>query len=392
MDGSILTLNAGSSSLKIAVFDGATLTATARGSIDDIGEAPKIILHNSSGALVAERQWNDGVVPDYPELVSALLELLEIHGGAGRLAAIGHRVVHGGADHVSPARITPALLRELDALTNLDPLHMPGCLAPIRAILAARPTLAQVVCFDTAFHQTMPAAARNFGIPRALTAAGVRRYGFHGLSYEYIARTLAPAPGRVIVAHLGSGASLCALRDGRSIATTMGFSPLDGLVMGTRCGTLDPGVILHLARKGHLFPEIEDILYRRSGLLGVSGISGDIRELLASEDAHAADAVELFVYRIVTEIGGFVSALGGLDLLVFTAGIGAHMPAIRRMVCGGLGWLGLRVDQGANASGAACIGAADSAVAVRVIPTDEEAVIARHTRSVLGGNSTAAAE
>ncbi len=231
-----------------------------------------------------------------------------------------------------PKSITPALLAALEALTPLDPLHMPDNLAPMHAIAAARPSLTQVACFDTAFHHTLPPVATRFALPRAMSAAGVRRYGFHGLSYEYIASRLmqqspALARGRVIVAHLGSGASLCALRDGVSIATTTGFSALDGLVMATRCGSLDPGVILYLGRQGHSFADIEDMLYRRSGLLGVSGISGDVRVLLASDDPHAREAIDLFTYRIAVEAGALVSALGGLDGLVFTAGIGEHAPA-----------------------------------------------------------------
>jgi acetate kinase len=265
---------------------------------------------------------------------------------------------------------------------------MPDNLAPMHAVAAARPALPQVACFDTAFHHTLPAVARRFALPRAVSDAGVRRYGFHGLSYEYIAGCLARefpslARGRVIVAHLGSGASLCALLGGRSIDTTTGFSALDGLVMATRCGALDPGVILYLGRQGHSFTDIEDMLYRRSGLLGVSGISGDVRVLLASDDPHARDAIELFTYRIAGEAGALVSALGGLDGLVFTAGIGEHAASTRAAVCTRLGWLGVRLDGAANAAGAACISTPDSSVEVRVIATDEEATIAHHTKSTI---------
>jgi acetate kinase len=276
----------------------------------------------------------------------------------------------------------------LEALTPLDPLHMPDNLAPMRAVAAARPQLAQIACFDTAFHHTMAAIAARFALPRALEAKGVRRYGFHGLSYEYISSCLKKqlptlARGRVIAAHLGSGASLCALSEGSSIATTTGFSALDGLVMATRCGSLDPGVILYLGRQGYSFADIEDLLYRRSGLLGVSGISGDVRVLLASSDPHAREAIELFTYRIALEAGSMVSALGGLDGLVFTAGIGEHAPEIRAAVCARLNWLGLRIDDAANAAGAACISTAGSKVEVRVIATDEELMIARHTQATI---------
>jgi acetate kinase len=317
-----------------------------------------------------------------------LLNFTDAHLGRDGLAAVGHRVVHGGANHIAPEMITPALVALLETLTPLDPLHMPDNLAPMRAVTAARPQLAQVACFDTAFHHTMPPVAARFALPRALEAKGVRRYGFHGLSYEYISSCLkkqspALARGRVIAAHLGSGASLCALNDGSSIATTTGFSALDGLVMATRCGSLDPGVILYLGRLGHSFADVEDLLYRRSGLLGVSGISGDVRVLLASRDPNARDAIELFTYRIALEAGAMTSALGGLDGLVFTAGIGEHAPAIRAAVCGRLSWLGLRIDDAANAASAVRISTPDSKVEVCVIATDEELMIARHTQATI---------
>jgi len=264
---------------------------------------------------------------------------------------------------------------------------MPHNLAPIRAIAPARPALVQVACFDTAFHHTLPPVAREFALPRAISEAGVRRYGFHGLSYEYISGRLQKefpnlARGRVIAAHLGSGASLCALSKGISIATTTGFSALDGLVMATRCGRLDPGVLLYLGAQGHSFGDIEDMLYRRSGLAGVSGISGDVRLLLASSDPHAKEAIDLFTYQIAIEAGGLASALGGLDGLIFTAGIGEHAPAIRAAVCERLAWLGLRLDAAANAANANCISTPDSRIKVHVIATDEEAMIARHTQAI----------
>ena len=394
MAGSILTINAGSSSLKFALFDTAAgltaagLTATVRGEVEDLDSAPHLLARDAAGAVLADRRWPAGPAHRFAIVLEGLLDFADAHLGPGWLAAVGHRIVHGGADHIEPARITPALLTALEALTSLDPLHLPHNLTPIHAVAAARPALPQVACFDTAFHHTLPPEAARFALPRALAAAGVRRYGFHGLSYEYIAGRLAEqapalARGRVIVAHLGSGASLCALQGGRSIATTTGFSALDGLVMATRCGSLDPGVILYLGRQGQSFADIEDLLYRRSGLLGVSGLSGDIRVLLASDDPHAREAIELFTYRIAVEAGAMVSALGGLDGLVFTAGIGEHAPAIRAAVCTRLAWLGLRLDEAANTAGAARIGTADSRVDVRVIATDEEAMIARHTQATI---------
>jgi acetate kinase len=389
MTGLILTLNAGSSSLKFALFDTeAGLKAMVRGEIEELNTAAHFIARDTSGAVLAERRWPSGRAPSPADGLDAVLDFAETHLGDARLIAAGHRIVHGGADHIAPEPVTRALLTALEALRPLDPLHMPANLAPMHALAAARPGLMQVACFDTAFHHSLPPVATRFALPRALAEAGVRRYGFHGLSYEYIAGCLARqspalANGRVIVAHLGSGASLCAIRDGSSIDTTTGFSALDGLVMATRCGSLDPGVILYLGRQGHSFSDIEDMLYRRSGLLGVSGLTGDIRVLLESDDPHARDAIELFIYRIAAQAGAMVSALGGLDGLVFTAGIGEHAPAIRAAVCDRLAWLGLQIDRDANTKNAGCISRPDSKVEVRVIATDEEAMIARHTKTVI---------
>ena len=385
---SILVLNAGSSSLKFALYDvAASLTEAIRGEIENLDSAPHLLARDKSGTTLADRRWSSGESKDFGSVFADMLKFVDGRLRSDKLIAVGHRIVHGGAEHVAPEIVTKDLLTALQALTPLDPLHLPHNLAPIRAIAAARPTLPQVACFDTAFHHTMPPEASRFALPRALTVAGVRRYGFHGLSYEFIAGRLAQqapalAAGRVIAAHLGSGASLCALRGGVSIETTTGFSALDGLVMATRCGLLDPGVILYLGRQGHSFGDIEDMLYHRSGLLGVSGLSGDVRVLLASDDPHAREAIAMFAYRIATETGALVSALGGLDGLIFTAGIGEHAPAIRSAVCGRLGWLGLRLDEPANAADADCISAADSRIDVRVIATDEEAMIAHHTRTV----------
>ncbi len=385
-------LNAGSSSLKFALYDvGGALTATARGEVENLDSTPHFIARGSKGAVLSETR---GATADFAATLERLLKFVDDHLGDLRLCAVGHRIVHGGAEHIAPELITPALLEALRALIPLDPLHLPHNLAPIRALAEARPEIAQVACFDTAFHHTMPIEASHFALPRALTAAGVRRYGFHGLSYEFIVEQLklhapALARGRVVAAHLGAGASLCALRGGVSVATTMSFSVLDGLVMSTRCGALDPGVVLYLARQGKSFAEIEDLLYRHSGLLGVSGISGDMRALIGSDDPHSREALDLFSYRIAFEIAGSTGALGGLDGLVFTAGIGERAPTIRAEICGRLAWLGVRLDATANAANAACISAPDSEIEVRVIATDEEATIARHTRAIMTGEGAA---
>jgi len=390
MKGSILTLNAGSSSLKFAVFDAVSgLRRSAYGEVEKLDSIPHLRACDAGGAVLAEHDLAAGAADPFAAALHAVLAFTDAHQGPGGLAAVGHRVVHGGAAHIGPELITPALIADLRALTKLDPLHMKINLAPIAAVAAVRPALPQVVCFDTAFHHTMPAVAKQCALPREISDSGVRRYGFHGLSYDYIANCLKQnlpdlARGRVVVAHLGSGASLCALQGGVSIATTMGLTVLDGLVMATRCGSLDPGVILYLGREGHSFADIEDMLYRRSGLLGVSGISDDVRVLLASCDPRAREAIELFTYRIACEMGGLVSALGGLDGLVFTAGIGEHAPAIRAAVCGRLAWLGLQLDNSANAANAWRISLPGSKVEVLVIPTDEELTIARGTLAIVG--------
>jgi acetate kinase len=391
-DRAILALNAGSSSLKFALFEiGASLDLTAKGEIENLDASPHFVAYDARGAKLAETH---GATSEFAATLGHLLKFVDEHLGAARLYAVGHRVVHGGVAHVAPERVTPALLSALDALVALDPLHLPHNIAPIRALASARPELAQVACFDTAFHHTMPREASHFALPRALTEAGVRRYGFHGLSYEFIVERLkssapALAEGRVVVAHLGSGASLCAIRNGVSVATTMSFSPLDGLMMATRCGALDAAVVLYLARAGNTLAEIEDLLYRRSGLLGVSGISGDMRVLIASKDPRAREALDLFTYRAAIEIASLAGALGGLDGLVFTAGIGERAPSIRAEICARLGWLGLRLDLSANVGNAKRIGAPDSQIDVRVIATDEEQMIARHTLAVTNEAATA---
>ena len=379
----ILTLNSGSSSLKFALF-GKDQTIL-RGSVEGIGETPHASLDGSGRRQLDPPKFADS---SYVGVLDTLLAWLTAHLEGDTIGAVGHRIVHGGL-RSDPVRIDKGVLAELEALVPLAPLHQPHNLAAIRAIAEAQPALPQVGCFDTAFHRTMPAVATRLALPRTLGDPALRRYGFHGLSYEFIAgrlREIAPAlaSGRVIVAHLGSGASLCAMRDGHSVETTMGFSTLDGLVMGTRPGCLDAGAILYLLRsRGMTTDAIEDLLYHRSGLLGVSGISGDMRELAASSADAAKEAVELFAYRLAGEVGRLVAALGGLDGLVFTAGIGEHDAAMREDVCSRLAWLGIVAEHTANEAGKGRISTDASSVEVWIVPTDEEVMIARHTHAVL---------
>jgi acetate kinase len=388
MADAILTLNAGSSSLKFSLFEigpSNVMKLISHGLSELEGQQQHFLAKDPAGKVLTEERW----IPKdqhFQPVLEHLIEWTEGNLGQDHMIAVGHRVVHGGADHDRPELVTKPLLEALDRLTPLAPLHEPHNLAPIRAIMAARPNLPQVACFDTAFHHTMPVVATRFALPREYEEAGVRRYGFHGLSYEYISRRLrdiapALAKSRVIAAHLGNGASLCAMQDGRSVDTTMGFTALDGLMMGTRCGALDPGVILYLEQqRGMTAKQIEDLLYKQSGLLGVSGgISSDMRNLLASKDPRADEAVELFVFRIVREIGALTSSLGGLEGIIFTAGIGEHAPEIRARVCARLGWLGVALDEKANARDGDVISTPQSRVAVRVVPTNEEAMIAHHT-------------
>ena len=393
MPGAVLALNAGSSSIKFAVYEnrpGTDPACVAKGEIEGIGTAPHFVARDAKGATLGERRWEQGKNTDHEALLGGLLEWVDAHLGEDTLVAAGHRVVHGGRDFTGPVRLDNFVLTALDALTPLAPLHQPHSLSPVRAIMSLRPALPQVACFDTAFHHTMSAVATRYALPRSYEDEGVRCYGFHGLSYEYIAgalRETAPAlaAGRVIVAHLGNGASLCAMAEGRSVDTTMGFTALDGLVMGTRSGAIDPGVILYLLQQKHLAAsEVEEVLYKRSGLLGVSGISSDMRDLLGSADIHAREAVELFVFRIAREAAALAGTLGGLDGFVFTAGVGEHAAPIRQAVCERLAWLGVVADPDANARRADTISAAASRVEVRVIPTNEEIMIVRHTIGVLG--------
>ena len=357
MADAILALNAGSSSIKFALYRLAaadSLELVVRGAVEGIGAAPRFTARDAAGATLADKRWPDGAASDHEAVLGEILDWLDGQLGADRLLAVGHRVVHGGGEFAAPVRLTAEIIEALERLTALAPLHQPHSLSPIRAVLALRPGLPQIACFDTAFHRTMPPVAARFALPREYEQAGVRRYGFHGLSYEYIARRLREvtprlAAGRVVVAHLGNGASLCAMRDGSSIDTTMSFTALDGLVMGTRCGALDPGVVLYMLQQRGLSPgEVEDVLYRRSGLLGVSGVSSDMRALLASADIRAREAIELFVFRIAQQTAALAASLEGLDGFVFTAGIGERAAAIRAMVGERLGWLGIAIDPVAN--------------------------------------------
>lgn len=393
MTAAILSINAGSSSLKFAlhaVADGTSPEKIAAGKIEGIGRAPHFVAHDRVGRIIAERRWEAREQLPHEALLDSLLAWIEDHAGADLLIGIGHRVVHGGVEFAAPALLTEAMLRKLDALSPLAPLHQPHNLAAIRAGMTMRPRLPHVACFDTAFHQGQPAVATRFAIPRALERDGIRRYGFHGLSYEYVSRRLADidprlAAGRVIAAHLGNGASLCGLVNGRSVDTSMGFTALDGLMMGTRCGAIDPGVILYLEQEKGLSPaDVQRMLYEESGLLGVSGISADMRDLLDSAQDAAREAIDLFVYRIVREAGALASVMGGLDGLVFTGGIGENAAEVRALVCRRLAWLGLTLDEQANRQGAATISAADSRVRVHIVPTDEERMIAIHTLELVG--------
>jgi acetate kinase len=391
VNGAILTLNAGSSSLKFALFRSAKdgLALIAKGQIESIPAAPHLLARDEDGTLLTERRWPAGRDWRHEDFLGGLLDWIEDHLEGEKLIAAGHRVVHGGAEFAAPVRIDETVLTRLDRLCPLAPLHQPHNLAAVRAVRAVRPSLPQIACFDTAFHHGQPKLAKEFALPRALSAEGVRRYGFHGLSYEYVAgrlRQLAPALAakKVIVAHLGNGASLCAIADGRSIDTTMGFTALDGLMMGTRCGAIDPGVLLYLLQQRGMRPaEIEDLLYHRSGLLGVSGESGDMRTLLDSDSPAAREAVALFLYRVGREMGALTASLGGLDGVVFTAGIGENAPAVRQGVAERLAWLGARLDSSRNHAGEGRISSDDSAVEIWVIPTDEEAMIARHSFSLV---------
>jgi len=388
----ILVVNAGSSSLKFSVFrerQGGDVAVAINGQISGIGTEPKFEAKDTAKRVLADKAWGAGEKSDRTALLSYLLDWIEEHLEGAKLIAAGHRVVHGGSKYSHPVLLTPDVMAELDALIPLAPLHQPHNLAAIRALAEAHPELPQVACFDTAFHRGQPWQSQTFALPRAMTEEGIRRYGFHGLSYEYIARRLpevAPelANAHVVVCHLGSGASMCAIKAGKSIDSTMGFTAVDGLPMGTRTGRLDPGVLIYLMRaKGMGADELEKLLYNKSGLLGVSGVSNDMRVLLESDDPRAAEAVELFCHSVAKETGALAASMGGLDALVFTAGIGERSAPVRARVAKKLAWLGVHLDPDANDANEAKISAPDSRIPVWVIPTDEERMIAQHTVGVM---------
>ncbi|MCX7180058.1 MAG: acetate/propionate family kinase [Proteobacteria bacterium] len=400
MADAILTLNAGSSSIKFALFmHPAGTVAIARqpalsGQIDGIGaDNARLVAHDAAGKLLADQLLNNvpkGGAGQHRHALDFLLGWLGDHEDGMTVRAVGHRVVHGAEKYAQPIVLNAAIREDLARFIPLAPLHQPHNLDAIRAVAELLPSLPQVACFDTAFHRSQPAVAQLFALPRAITAQGVRRYGFHGLSYEYIADVLPEhldpqrSNGRVIVAHLGNGASMCAMQARKSVASTMGFTAVEGLMMGTRTGSLDPGVMLYLMEyQGMDAKALTRLLYKESGLLGVSGISQDMRVLLASERDEAREAVELFCYRITRELGSLAAALGGLDALVFTGGIGEHAAPVRQIVCMAAHWLGIDLDLKANSENALCISKAGSKAAALVLPTNEEWMIARHTADLI---------
>lgn len=386
MSQTILALNAGSSSIKFAAYevDADRLTLICKGLLDQRSGDTGFVIKDSAGNII-EKSNATAASPDATPTKS-LIERIEPLLGGRRLAAAGHRIVHSGRDFSVPVRINSGVLQKLDALTPLAPLHQPGCLAPIRSLLATRPELAQVACFDTTFHRDLAPIYRRFPLPLEFEAKGIHRYGFHGLSFEYIAQRLPQPQARSVVAHLGSGSSLCAISHGKSVNTTMSLTPLDGVMMATRSGAIDPGLLLYLLQSEHMSASaVEDLLYRKSGLLGVSGVSSDMRTLLASSDPRAEQAVDQFCARIAEQVAAMVSSIGGIDALIFTGGIGENSPEIRRKVCARLEWIGLQLDDSANAQKRDRISAPDSGVEVLIIPTDEEIMIAQHTRDVVLG-------
>jgi acetate kinase len=389
MNHYLLVINAGSSSIKFAVYKrdepSNQLVVNVTGQLEGIGNQPKLTVKDSHVADLVGHSLAVDEVHDHSSAIIAICSWLIDYFADGTLLAVGHRVVHGGQHYSTPVLIDAKVLTDLEKLIPLAPLHQPHSLAAIRVFQDTMPNLPQVACFDTAFHRTQPDVAQRFALPRHFFDEGVRHYGFHGLSYEYIAAVLPTvepslANARIIVAHLGNGASLCAIHKGRSIATTMGFTPLDGLVMGTRCGSIDPGVLLYLMDHHHMDARVlEHLLYHESGLLGVSGISNDMCTLLASDDPHAQQAIGLFVYRIGREIGSLAAALGGLDALVFTAGIGEHSAIIRKKIGHQVAWLGLDFDESANETGRKRISSSNSKISAWIVPSDENLMLAQHT-------------
>ena len=390
MQQSILTINAGSSSVKFALFELAehiSEKAAISGQIDGIGTAHvRLVAKDNTGTRIVDQALPAGA--DHATSFDQLLHWFSSSAKGGKIVAVGHRVVHGGERYSHPVVLGPADLDQLASYKRLAPLHQPHNLNGIYAIEKVLAGVPQVACFDTAFHRTQSEIAQMYGLPRQYTEEGAKRYGFHGISYEYIASVLPQyckkADGRVIVCHLGNGASMTAMVNRKCVATTLGFSTLDGLIMGTRCGPIDPGLILHIMdSKGFGVKEMTHLLYKESGLLGVSGISQDMRTLVASDKPEAKEAIELFCYRIVRELGSLAAAAGGLDAIVFTGGIGEHNPGLRSNICKQASWQGISLNEEANKSGEHRISAADSAVDVFVIPTNEEWMIARHTQALL---------
>ena len=390
MDDYALVLNAGSSSLKFCVFQrpaGESWHLAARGQIEGIGTSPRLSAKDADGECLVKQ---DVAARDGKEALDALAGWLRTNYGGSRVLGVGHRVVHGGSRFKAPTILNAGVMQELYKLVPLAPLHQPYNLAAIEAVFERLPGIPQVACFDTSFHRGQPEVAELVPFPLELRQQGLQRYGFHGLSYEYIASVMpqvAPeiAGGRVIVAHLGSGASLCAMKEGKSVDSTLGFTALDGLCMGTRPGSIDPGVVLHLFQGLNLSAkEVETLLYKKSGLLGISGISNDMRDLLGRSEPAARLAVDYFVYRVAKEIGALTAVLGGIDALVFTAGIGENSPEIRRRICEASAWLGIEVDDAANSERLPKISTSRSKISVWVIPTNEELMIARHTGALLG--------
>jgi acetate kinase len=393
MAEAIVVLNAGSSSIKFSLFlqRGEDLELDVRGQIEGIYTSPHFVAKDRAGSVRSEKSWGEAKL-GHEGALEHIMQFLRGELADDHLVGVGHRVVHGALEYTKPVRLDAQVLAALERFIPLAPLHQPHNLSPIRVLLERAPGLPQVACFDTSFHRSNPEVSQRFALPAELHEAGVRRYGFHGLSYEYIASVLPrfdgkAARGRTVVFHLGNGSSMCAILEGRSMASTMGFTAVEGLPMGTRTGSLDPGVVLYLMDERKMdVRAIEKLLYQQSGLLGMSGISSDMRTLLASEDPRAAAALDVFVYRMRRELGSLTAALGGLDAIVFTAGIGENAPAIRERVCRDAAWLGVELDAAANAAGGPRISAPSSKVSVWVIPTNEELMIARHTRRVIESN------